>query len=98
MGDDSDIEILPRMEIIYEDMKVVTGVEPKFKLGQTYEMIKDQTIPDAGLEDISLHVNIRKYAIKKVATCPKLFPCAEVISWILPQEDAATMIMSNKEG
>ena len=26
-GEDSDMEMLPRMEIIYEDMKAITGVE-----------------------------------------------------------------------
>ena len=28
MGEDSDMEILPRMEIIYEDTKAIIGVEP----------------------------------------------------------------------
>ena len=27
-GDDPDVEIFPKMEIIYEDMKYVIGVEP----------------------------------------------------------------------
>ena len=36
--------------------------------------------------------------IMKVATCPKIFPCAEVISWILPQPNTGTMIMSNIKG
>ena len=61
-------------------------------------MIKDQTIPDTCLEYIPLYVNIRKSTIKKVATHLNLFPCVEVIGWILPQEDATTMIMSNTEG
>ena len=39
--DDSDLEVLPRMETIYEDTKVVIGVEPEFKWGQIYHMIKD---------------------------------------------------------
>ena len=86
------------MEIIYEDTKVITGVEPEFKWGHIYQMIKEQTILDVGLEDKPLYVNIRKYTIAKVATHPEIFPCAEVIGWILPQVDAATMIMSNIEG
>ena len=28
--EDSDLEVLPRMEIIYEDMKVVIGAEQEF--------------------------------------------------------------------
>ena len=39
--EDSDLEILLRMEIIYEDTKVVTGAEPEFKWGKIYPMIKD---------------------------------------------------------
>ena len=37
-GDDPDIDILPKMKIIYEDTKSITGVEPEFKWG---EFIKD---------------------------------------------------------
>ena len=56
--DDSDLEVLLRIEITYEDMKAVTGVEPEFKWGQIYHMVKDQSVPDAGLADMSLYVNI----------------------------------------
>ena len=31
---DSDVEVLPRMEITYEDTKVVTGFELEFKWGK----------------------------------------------------------------
>ena len=34
--DDSDLEVLPRMEIIYEDIKAVTRDELEFKWGQIY--------------------------------------------------------------
>ena len=30
-GEDSDMEMLPRMEIIYEDTKVIIGAKPEFK-------------------------------------------------------------------
>ena len=85
------------MEIIYEDANEVIGVEPEFKWGQIYHMIKDQNVPDAGLEDIPLYVNIRRLGITKVSTRPEILPCAEVIKWILPRVDASTMIMSNTE-
>ena len=96
--EDLDLEIFPMIEIIYEDTKEITGVEPEFKWGQIYHMIKDHTVPDVGLEDISLYENIRRSGITKVSTRPDIFPCAEVIGWILPQADARTMIMSNIEG
>ena len=53
--DDPDLEVFPRMEIIYEDTKAVAGAKPEFKWGQIYHMIKDQSIPNAGLEEISLY-------------------------------------------
>ena len=52
--EDSDVEIFPNIEIIYEDTKEAIGVEPEFKWGQIYHMIKEQSIPYAGLEDIPL--------------------------------------------
>ena len=34
----------------------------------------------------------------KVATRPNLFPCSEVIGWILPRDDVTRMILANTEG
>ena len=31
----------------------------------------------------------------RVATRPELFPCSEVIGWILPRADVTTMILTN---
>ena len=89
--------MFPKVEIIYEDTKLVTGAETKFKWGHIYQMIKDKTIPDAGLEDIPLYVNIRRSDITKVDKRPEIFPCVEVIRWILSQTDETTMIVSDIE-
>ena len=80
----SYVEVLPKMEFIYEDTKAIIRANPDFKSGQIYYTIKDRNVPDAGLEDIPLYVNIRKSSITKVSTHPEIFPCAEVIGWILP--------------
>ena len=32
-----------------------------------------------------------------MATRPELFPCSEVIGWILPREDVMRMILANIE-
>ena len=40
MGDDPEVEIITKLEIIYEDTKYVTGVDPNFGWGQIYQMIK----------------------------------------------------------
>ena len=40
-GDDPNVEIIIKQEIIYEDTKSFTRVEPEFRWGQIYQMIKD---------------------------------------------------------
>ena len=61
-------------------------------------MIKDQDVLDTGLEDIPIYPNIRKSTIMKVSIRPKLFPCAEVIGWVLPRADITKMIFSSVNG
>ena len=67
-GDDPEIEIVPKLEIIYEDTKSFTGVEPKFIWGQIYQMIKDQSVPKDGLEVIPIYANTMKSTIMKMST------------------------------
>ena len=50
-----------------------------------------------GLEEESIYANIEKSSLMKVVTRPELFPCSEVIGWILPWEDVTTMILENVE-
>ena len=52
-------------------------------------------MPDAGFEELTIYANIENSALMKIATRPKLFPCSEVIGWILPREDVITMILAN---
>ena len=60
-------------------------------------MLQDQKVPDAGLEDLTLFNNILRLGITKVSTRPDLFPCSEVIGWILSKVDAKGMIMYDIE-
>ena len=76
---DWDVEVMPIMEIIYEDTKVVIGHDQEFYWGQIYHMIKDQNVPDAVLKDIPLYENIIKSGITKAAMPLELFPYDEVI-------------------
>ena len=85
------------MEIIYEDTKLVTEAEPKFKWGQIYHMLVEKKVPEAGLEDLALYENILRSGITKVSTRPEMFPCAEVIGWIMSKVDATRMMMNNME-
>ena len=82
---DSDLEIMPRAKIIYEDTKSVTDAEPSFKWEQIYHMLQDREVLDAGLEDLPLFGNILRSGITKVSMRPELFPCVEMISWIFPK-------------
>ena len=82
-----EVEIITRVEYIYEDTKATIGVEPDYKWGEIYMMIANQNVPDAGFEELTIYANIEKSALMKVATRPELFPCSEVIGWILPRAD-----------
>ena len=58
-------------------------------------MIANQNVPDAGFEELTIYANIEKSTLMTVATRPELFPCSEVIGWILPREDVTMMILEN---
>ena len=68
---------------IYENTKATTRVEPDYKWGEIFIMISNQNVPDAEFEELMIYANIEKSALMKVATRPELFPCSEVIGWIL---------------
>ena len=90
-----DVEIVTKVEYIYEDTRATIGVEPDYKWGEIFWMISNQNVPDAGFEELTIYANIEKSTLMKVATRPELFPCSEVISWILPKADVTTMILAN---
>ena len=90
-----DVEIITKVEYIYEDTRATTGVEPDYKWGEIYRMISNQDVLDAGFEELTIYANIDKSALMKVATRPEMFPCSEVIDWILPRADVTTMILKN---
>ena len=82
-----DVEIITKVEYIYEDTRATTGVEPYYKRGEIHWMIANQNVPNAGFEELNIYANIKKSTMMKVATRPELFPCSEVIDWILPRAD-----------
>ena len=95
MEGELEVEIITKVEYIYEDTKATTRVEPDYKWGEIYRMIANQNVPDAGSEELTIYANIEKSTLMKVVMRPKLFPCSEVIGWILPREDVTTMILEN---
>ena len=87
------MKVITQVDLIYEDTKPVTGSGLEYRWGKIYQMINDQSIPDAGLEDFPIYANIERSAIMKASTQPELFPCAEVIGWILPKVGVTKMIL-----
>ena len=71
------------------------GVELEYQWGGIYRLITRWEVPDIGFEEETIYANIERYALMKIATRPEIFPCSEVIGWILPREDVTTMILEN---
>ena len=73
--EEPEVEIITKVEFIYEDTKATTGVELDYKWGEIFRMISNQNVPDAGFEELTIYTNIEKLALMKVATRPELLPC-----------------------
>ena len=71
------------------------GVEPEYKWGEVYRLITHREVPDTGFEEETIYANIERSALMRVDTRFELFPCSEVIGWILPRADVTTMILAN---
>ena len=72
-------------------------MEPEYKWGEVYRLITHREVPDTGFEEETIYANIERSALMRVATRPELFPCSEVIGWILPRVDVTTMILEDLE-
>ena len=90
-----DVEIITKVEYIYEETRATIGVDPDYRWGEIYQMISNQDVLDAGFEELTIYANIEKSTLMKVATRSELFPCYEVIGWILPRAYVTTMILAN---
>ena len=93
--EDLEVEVINRVEYPYEDTKFRIGVEPEYQWGKIYRLIMRREVPDIGFEEENIYANIERSSLMKIATRPKLFPCSEVIGWILPRVDVTTMILEN---
>ena len=100
---DSDTEVFEvplavKTEVVYDDTKVITGVDSKLKWGHIYPMLVERKVPEAGLGDLSLYENILSSRLTKIGTRPELFPYVEVICWLLPKIETVGMIINYEEG
>ena len=93
--EEPEVEIVTRVEYIYEDTKCIVGMELEYKWGEVYSLITHREVPDTGFEEETIYGNIDRFSLMRVANRPELFPCSEVIGWILPREDVTTMIFPN---
>ena len=93
--EDLEVEVVTKTEYIYEDTKCISGVEPEYQWGEIYRLITHREVPDMGLEEESIYANIERSSLMKISTRPELFPCSEVIGWILPWADVTTMILES---
>ena len=66
-------------------------------MGRDIQAITCQEVPDMGLEEEGIYANIERSSLMNIATRPELFPCSEVIGWILPRADVTTMILENAD-
>ena len=93
--EEPEVEIVIRFEYTYEDTKCIVGIEPEYQWGGIYRLIMRWEVPDIGFEEETIYANIERYSLMKISTRPELFPCSEVIGWILPRADVTTMILEN---
>ena len=93
--EEPEVEIVTRVIYTYEDTKCIIGVEPEYQWGDIYRLIMRREVPDIGFEEETIYANIERSSLMKIATRPELFPCSEVIGWILPRADVTTMILEN---
>ena len=95
--EEPEVEVITKVECIYEETRCTTGVEPEYKWGEIYRLISHQEVPDTGFEEVTIYADIEKSSLMKVATRPKIFPCSEVIGWIFPRAYVTTMILANTD-
>ena len=67
---DLEVEIITKVEYIYEDTRATTGVEPDYKRGEIYRLISNQEVPDTEFEELTIYANIEKFSLMKIATRP----------------------------
>ena len=60
--EEPEVEVITKVEFIYEDTKVTTGVEPEYEWGEVYRIISSQSVPDVGFEDMYIYTNIERSA------------------------------------
>ena len=58
----------------------------------------DKKVPEVGLGDLAQYENILRSGLTKIGARLEVFPCAEVIGWLLPKIETVGMIINDEEG
>jgi hypothetical protein len=85
---------------MYDDTTIfLEKGEDSLKWGDIYQMFKKQNfIIDAEDQDeLRIFKNIRKYGIHRVAAHIAVFPCVDVIAWILKHIDLGNRYICNAQ-
>ena len=77
--EEHEVEVITKIEYIYEDTKCISGVEPEYQWGEIYRLITCREVLDMGLEEEGIYANIERSSLMNIATRPEPFPCFEVI-------------------
>ena len=70
-----EVEVITKVESIYEETRCTIRVEPKYKWGEIYKLISHQEVLDTCFEEVMIYGNIEKFSLMKIATKPEIFPC-----------------------
>ena len=71
------MEVITKVECIYEDTRCTTRVDPEYKWREIYTLISHQEVPDTGFEEVPIYANIEKSALMKIATTSLRFSHAQ---------------------
>ena len=55
-----EVEIITKVEFIYEYTEASTRVKLDYKWGEISRMITNQNLPDADFEELTIYANIEK--------------------------------------
>ena len=83
------------VRVYYGDTSSDTGTTPILKWGEIHQMFRTDTYPSVIESDKDVFQNIKRSGLHRVAARPTVFPCADVISWIVAKvKSKSQLIMS----
>ena len=75
------VEIITKVEYIYEYTKATTGVEPEYKWGEIYRMIANQNVPD--VEGLKNWIYMQTSRNMLLWRWPQDLSCSHAQKWLV---------------